>query len=101
MAERDGISYLRTTREKTPILYPDRLEEFRVGGSRIVRGGQADDAVAGIAAGITVHEAIKAAEEGKATIKGRVIDVYSVKPIDPAAPGDAGRATGGGPCVVE
>jgi len=101
MAERDGISYLRTTREKTPILYPDRLEEFRVGGSRIVRGGQADDAVAVIAAGITVHEAIKAAEEVKGTIKVRVIDVYSVKPIDAAALVDAVRATGGRLCVVE
>src|SRR5882724_5452999 len=59
MAERPGISYLRTTREKTAILYDDGLDEFRVGGSRIVRGGEADDAVAVIAAGITVHEAIK------------------------------------------
>ena len=82
MAEREGISYIRTTREKTPILYTDRLDEFRVGGSRIVRGGQPDDAVAVIAAGITVHEAIKAADELKGTIKVRVIDAYSVKPID-------------------
>jgi transketolase len=101
MAERGGISYLRTTREKTPILYTDRLEEFRVGGSRIVRGGQPDDAVAVIAAGITVHEAIKAAEEVKGTIKVRVIDAYSVKPIDAAALVDAVRATGGRLCVVE
>src|SRR5436190_18005306 len=101
MAERGGISYLRTTREKTPILYTDRLEEFRVGGSRIVRGGQPDDAVAVIAAGITVHEAIKAAEEVKGTIKVRVIDAYSVKPIDTAALVDAVRATGGRLCVVE
>ena len=68
MAELPGISYLRTTREKTPILYTDRLDDFRVGGSRIVRGGEPDDAVAVIAAGITVHEAIKAADELKATI---------------------------------
>src|SRR5205823_330197 len=65
MAERGGISYLRTTREKTPILYTDRLEEFRVGGSRIVRGGQPDDAVAVIAAGVAgniqrfVHLAVR------------------------------------------
>jgi len=101
MADLPGISYMRTTREKTPILYTDRLEEFRVGGSRIVRGGQPDDAVAVIAAGITVHEAIKAAEEVKGTIKVRVIDVYSVKPIDAAALVDAVRATGGRLCVVE
>ena len=101
MAERGGISYLRTTREKTPILYTDRLEEFRVGGSRLVRGGERDDAVAVIAAGITVHEAVKAAEDVKGTIKVRVIDAYSVKPIDTAALVDAVRATGGRLCVVE
>jgi transketolase len=101
MAERGGISYLRTTREKTPILYADRLDEFRVGGSRIVRGGQPDDAVAVIAAGITVHEAIKAADELKDVVKVRVIDAYSVKPLDTAALVDAVRATGGRLCVVE
>ena len=101
MAERPGISYLRTTREKTPILYTDRLDDFRIGGSRTVRGGQADDAVAVIAAGITVHEAIKAADEVKGAIKVRVIDAYSVKPIDGAALVDAVRATGGRLCVAE
>ena len=100
MVEREGISYIRTTREKTPILYTDRLEEFRVGGSRIVRGGQPGDAVAVIAAGITVHEAVKAADQLKATIRVRVIDAYSVKPIDRALL-DAVRATGGRLCVVE
>jgi transketolase len=101
MAERDGISYLRTTREKTPILYTDRLEEFRVGGSRIVRGGEADDAVAVVAAGITVHEAVEAADELRGTIRVRVIDAYSVKPIDTSALVDAVRATRGRLCVVE
>ncbi|HEY8757273.1 MAG TPA: transketolase, partial [Candidatus Limnocylindria bacterium] len=60
MADLKGISYIRTTREKTPILYTDRLDDFRIGGSRIVRGGGADDQVMVIAAGITVHEAVKA-----------------------------------------
>ena len=101
MAGRPGISYLRTTREKTPILYPDRLDEFRIGGSRIVRGGQADDAVAVIAAGITVHEAVKAADDVKGSLAVRVIDAYSVKPIDTAALVDAVRTTGGRLCVVE
>jgi transketolase len=101
MAQQDGISYLRTTREKTPILYPDDLDGFRVGGSRIVRGGQADDAVAVVAAGITVHEAIKAADQLKPVIKIRVIDAYSIKPIDTPALIDAVRATGGRLCVVE
>ncbi|HEX9270258.1 MAG TPA: transketolase [Candidatus Limnocylindria bacterium] len=101
MAGREGISYIRTTREKTPILYVDELDGFRVGGSRIVRGGTADDAVAVVAAGITVHEAVKAAEELKDTIPLRVIDAYSVKPIDTDALVDAVRATGGRLIVVE
>ena len=101
MAECGGISYLRTTREKTPILYTDGLEDFRLGGSRIVRGGGRGDAVAVIAAGITVHEAIKAADEVKDTIPVRVIDAYSVKPIDAAALVEAVRVTGGHLCVVE
>jgi transketolase len=101
MAERDGISYLRTTREKTPIIYTDRLDEFRVGGSRIVRGGGKDDRVAVIAAGITVHEAIAAADQLKGKAAVRVIDAYCVKPLDVAALIDAVRVTGGRLCVVE
>jgi len=101
MAERGGISYLRTTREKTPIIYTDRLEDFRVGGSRIVRGGAANDAVAVVAAGITLHEAIEAADELRGKVAVRVIDAYSVKPIDTAALVDAVRVTGGRLCVVE
>jgi transketolase len=101
MADRPGISYLRTTREKTPILYTDRLDDFRVGGSRIVRGGRPDDAVAVIAAGITVHEAIAAADQLKGAVAVRVLDAYSVKPIDTAALVDAVRTTGGRLCVVE
>jgi transketolase len=81
MADTDGISYLRTTRSDTPVLYaPD--EEFPVGGSKTLRSSD-DDEVTVVAAGITVHEAMKAAEalagEGTAV---RVVDCYSVKPID-------------------
>jgi transketolase len=101
MAELEGISYIRTTREKTPILYTDRLDEFRVGGSRVVRGGGPDDAVAVIAAGITVHEATQAADQLEGAIAVRVIDAYSVKPIDGPALLDAVRASGGRLCVVE
>ncbi|HEV2249481.1 MAG TPA: transketolase [Candidatus Limnocylindria bacterium] len=101
MADLDGISYIRTTREKTPILYADRLDDFRVGGSRIVRGGAADDQVAVVAAGITVHEAVKAADQLKDAVKVRVIDAYSVKPIDAAALLDAVLATGGRLIVAE
>jgi transketolase len=81
MAELEGISYLRTLRPATPVLYgPD--EAFEVGGSRVLCSSDSDD-VAVIAAGITVHEALKAAD----TLAGdgvsvRVIDAYSIKPID-------------------
>jgi transketolase len=101
LVERQGISYLRTTREKTPIVYPDRLGDFRIGGSRLVRGGAADDEVAVVAAGITVHEAIAAADALRGSIRVRLIDAYSVKPIDAPALVDAVRATGGRLCVVE
>jgi transketolase len=101
MADLKGVSYIRTTREKTPILYADRLDEFRVGGSRIVRGGGADDQVTVIAAGITVHEAVKAVDSLNGTVKVRLIDLYSVKPIDTDALVAAVRATRGRLVVAE
>jgi transketolase len=81
MAGLDGISFLRTTRADTPVIY-ESGDEFPVGGSRTVRASD-DDEVTIIAAGITVHEALKAAEKlaGEGTAV-RVIDCYSVKPID-------------------
>jgi transketolase len=94
MAEIEGISYLRTLRPATPVLYaPD--ETFAIGGSRVLRSSDQDE-VAIVGAGITVHEALKAAdslaEEGIAT---RVIDLYSIKPLDAetlrAAAEDTGR----------
>jgi transketolase len=79
MADVEGISYLRTTRADTPVIY-EAGEDFPVGGSRTLREG---DDVTIVAAGITLHEALEAAEtldgEGIGT---RVIDCYSVKPID-------------------
>jgi len=79
MADLDGIVYLRTTRAATPVVYgPD--EDFPVGGSKTLRDG---DDVTIVAAGITVHEALKAAETLEAEgIAARVVDCYSVKPID-------------------
>jgi transketolase len=79
MADLDGISYLRTLRPATPVVYgPD--EEFEIGGSRTLREG---DDVALVGAGITVHEALKAAEALAADgIEARVIDLYSIKPLD-------------------
>jgi transketolase len=93
MADLPGISYVRTTREKTPILY-DAEEAFPVGGSKTLRSSDADRATI-VGAGITVHEASKAAEtlaaEGTAV---RVIDCYSIKPIDAGALRDALARTG-------
>jgi transketolase len=81
MADLDGISFLRTTRADTPVVY-EPGDEFPVGGSRTLRSSD-DDEVTIIAAGITVHEALKAAEAlaGEGT-SVQVIDCYSVKPID-------------------
>jgi transketolase len=93
LADREGIVFLRTTREKTTVLYgPD--EAFTIGGSRVVRRTDADQ-VTLIGAGITLHEALKAAEAlAEEGIAARVIDLYSVKPIDAEALLSAGRETG-------
>nr|BBH92477.1 transketolase [Thermogemmatispora argillosa] len=81
MAEHGGIVYLRTTREKTPVIYSPE-EEFPIGGSKVLRRSDNDQATI-VAAGITVHEALKAYEYLKSEgILVRVIDAYSVKPID-------------------
>ena len=81
MADLDGISYLRTTRADTPVVYGPE-ESFPVGGSKTLRSSDADD-VTIVAAGITVHEALKAADElADDGIRARVIDCYSVKPLD-------------------
>ena len=82
MSDLTGISYVRTTREATPLLYGSD-EEFPVGGSKTLREGTD---VALVAAGITLHESLRAAERLAAEgISARVIDCYSVKPIDRAA----------------
>lgn len=78
-----GISYLRTTREKTPVLY-DTDEEFQIGGCKVLHANKGDVAVI-VAAGITVHEALKAREQLlKENISISIIDLYSVKPLDAA-----------------
>jgi len=101
MADRDGITYLRTTREKTPIIY-DAGESFPIGGSKVVRGGSNKDRATIVAAGITLHEALKAVDVlAHEDIPVRVIDLYTVKPIDADTLADAARATGGRVVVVE
>jgi transketolase len=91
MRQHRGFSYMRTTREKMPTIYGPG-EEFPIGGSRMLRDG---DAVTLIGAGITLHECLTAAEElaGKG-IEARVIDLYSVKPVDADAVLAAASATG-------
>lgn len=81
MADTDGIVYMRTTREKLPVLYsPD--EQFSIGGSKVVRSSDKDE-VTIVAAGITLHNALDACDQLKSQgINARVIDAYTVKPID-------------------
>jgi transketolase len=81
MADLHGVSYIRTTREKTPVLY-DSDERFEIGGSKTLRSSSDDEATI-VGAGVTLFEALKAADElaGKER-RMRVIDAYSVKPID-------------------
>ena len=80
-AAHEGIVYLRTSRPKTPILY-DTDEKFPIGGCKVIRQSS-EDTVTVVAGGVTVHEVLKAhqmlAAEG---ITIRVIDLYSVKPVD-------------------
>ena len=93
MADLDGIVFLRTTRANTPVLY-EPGEKFPVGGARVVRSSDDDD-VTLIGAGITLHEALKAADalSGQG-VSARVIDLYSVKPIDGETLRAAAEATG-------
>jgi transketolase len=100
MADTHGISYLRTTRGAYPGLYADG-EAFPVGGSKMPRSGPGDQ-VTLIGAGVTLHECLRAADlltqDG---IAARVIDCYSVKPIDAAALTASAEATGGRIVVAE
>ena len=100
MAATPGISYMRTTRGSYLGLYPSG-ETFPIGGSKVLRSGE-QDAVTLVGAGVTLHECLTAAEllaaEG---VHARVIDCYSVKPIDTATLTAAARATGGRFVVAE
>ncbi len=99
-AAHKGMCYIRTSRPATPILYPAG-EAFPVGGSKILRKGEAD-AVTVVAAGITVHEALKACDALKKEGIGlRVVDAYSVAPLDADGILREVAATGGRVVVVE
>ncbi len=92
-AEIPGIVYLRTSRPKTPVIYSNE-ETFVRGGSKTLRSGAADR-VTLVSAGVTLHEALEAARRlGEEGIGVRVIDLYSVKPLDEAALRRAARETG-------
>jgi transketolase len=93
-ARTPGIVYIRTSRPKTRVLY-DNGEAFPVGGSKTLRSG-AKDRVTIVAAGVTVAEALKAHETLAADgIAARVIDLYSVKPVDEATLRKAAEETRG------
>jgi transketolase len=93
MLDRPGIVYLRTLRMATPVIYPPG-DRFPIGGSRTLRTSKHDH-VTLLAAGITVHEALAAADLLASTgIHARVIDLYSVKPLDTATVIQAALETG-------
>jgi transketolase len=100
MADTKGIVYLRTTRGSYPVLYKPS-ESFKVGGSKVLRSSTRDR-VALIGAGVTVHNCLQAADAlEKQGIRARVIDLYSVKPVDVRTLRDAAKATGGRFVVAE
>jgi transketolase len=100
MADLDGICYMRTTRGAYPVLY-DSGEEFPIGGAKVLRSSDHDQ-VTLIGAGVTLHECLAAADRLQADgISARVIDLYSVKPIDTGTLTAASAATGGRIVVAE
>jgi transketolase len=100
MADQQGVVYLRTTRGAYPVLYEDGAE-FRVGGSQVIRSTP-NDRVTLIGAGVTLHHCLAAAEElEQEGISARVIDLYSVKPVDKHTLNEAASITRGKFVVVE
>jgi len=100
MADRPGISYLRTTRNGYPVIY-DNAEAFPIGGAKVLRRSDSDRAAV-VAAGVTVHSALAAADRlASEGINARVIDCYSVKPIAAEVLAEAARDCGGILVVVE
>jgi len=94
MADQAGISYIRTLRGATPVIYPPGTP-MPIGGSQILRSSD-DDQVTIVGVGVTVHEALKAADHlAERGVRARVIDCYSVKPIDRATLRSAAEATSG------
>jgi len=100
MAYHAGPAYMRTSRPKTPVIYQND-ESFPIGGLKVLREGK-DDVATVIGAGVTVFEALKAYDPLKATATTiRVIDLYSLAPIDAKSLIAAAKATGGHLITVE
>jgi transketolase len=100
MARRPGINYMRTSRPKTPILY-SKDEKFPVPGFKVLRQSAQDRALV-IGAGITLYEALKAADDLKSQgVAVRVVDLYCLKPLDPQAIAGQLKAAGGRLVTVE
>ena len=100
MADTDGIVYMRTTRGAYPTIYGAN-ETFKIGGSKVLRQSP-KDRVTLIGAGVTVHNCLAAADQLAAKkIAARVIDLYSVKPLDVKTLREAARVTKGKFVIVE
>ena len=100
MSRTKGISYIRTTRGAYPVVY-EPGEAFEVGGSKVLRSSGRDD-VTLIGAGVTLHSCLEAADQlANDGIGARVIDCYSVKPVDDATLAEAAAATSGRVVVAE
>lgn len=99
-ANTKGICYIRTSRPNTPILYPND-EQFKVGQAKIIRESPKDRVLL-IGAGVTLHEAVAAADKLKAEgVEARVLDPFTIKPLDEEAVVKHARAVGGNVVVVE
>jgi len=99
-ASHKGMVYLRAGRPKTPVIYGTE-ETFPIGGSKVLRQSEADRLTI-VAAGVTLFEALKAHDQLKAAgIPTRVVDLYSIVPVDQATLIECARATGGRFLTVE
>lgn len=100
MADAPGVAYMRTTRGAYPVLYSSD-EQFVIGGSKVVRSSD-NDVITLVGAGVTLHESLQAAETlSEQNINARVIDCYSVKPLDTETLLAACSATGGRIVITE
>jgi transketolase len=100
MAYHPGPAYMRTSRPKTPVIYSND-ETFAIGGLKVLRESSSDVATI-VGAGVTVFEALKAHDQLKASgVNVRVIDLYSLQPIDRSGLIAAGKASGGVMLTVE